>query len=359
MADRNAIELNIGLRADDSQLAGDIARIKAKVDNTSMPVGEVSNTATAQVDATTKSVEKLGDETKKTGSKAKEAMGEGGLGSVLRDTKKKFGEQIEVVQGLIGKLTAVGMVAATFYKIGEAISTAVIENLKTATDSAREFVETLETNKPVENAQKLQPELEKINQQLQYQYDIINEVNAEMAGGKSAMYLLERRAKAEANITDLKQAQAEVEKKLINELAQKNAQEASKKRDQDKKDAEAKEKAMRELADKQHDESVAGMEREAERYKAQQDSSQKILDDLERIRMEQRSAQEEQAKAMKLAAEGARDAWMRSLRDIRNEMNNTFGNDQANSLSQLSAQFQVGGIVAQAAMNRIYTEGVG
>ena len=62
---------------------------------------------------------------------------------------------------------------------------------------------------------------------------------------------------------------------------------------------------------------------------------------------------------MKLAAEGARDAWMRSLRDIRNEMNNTFGNDQANSLSQLSAQFQVGGIVAQAAMNRIYTEGVG
>ena len=61
----------------------------------------------------------------------------------------------------------------------------------------------------------------------------------------------------------------------------------------------------------------------------------------------------------KKAAEGARDAWIRSLRDIRNEMNNTFGNDQANSLSQLSAQFQVGGIVAQAAINRIYTEGVG
>jgi len=360
MADRNAIELGIGLRADDSQLAGDIARIKAKVENTPLPVtaGDMG-AATAQVDQTTKSVEKLGEATKKAGEKGKDALGEGGLGGALKDAKKKFGEQIEVVQGLVGKLTAVGAIAGIFYKIGEAISTAVIENLKTATMRADEFVAALDINKPVENAQKLEPELDKINQQLEDQYEIINEVNAEMAGGKGAMYLLERRAKAEAAIVDLKKAQAEIEGKLTIELATTNAREASKKRDADAKEREAKEKAMRELADKQADESRKGREEmEAER-EAQEKKTAAILDDLAWIRQEQIQAQQDAAKAARESANQAREAWVRSLRDIRNEMNQTFNMDQANSLSQLAAQFQIGNIVASASMNRIVSEGGG
>jgi hypothetical protein len=355
VADKNAIELSIGLRADDSQLAGDIARIKAKVDKTDMPVDAgAAKESTKATEEAAKKVEELGEKTKKAGEKGKESFG--GLGDTLRDAKKKFGEQIEVVQGLIGKLTAVGMVAATFYKIGEAISTAVIENLKTATDKANEFIDALEINKPVENAQKLQPELDKINQQLEEQVALLADVNSQLAAGRGAMYLYEQRAKYEKEILELQKARAQIEGKLTTELAQKNAQEASKRRAQEQKDAADKERKMQDLADAQQ---ALDARTAYDRMQKLQEENQDRMDSIAEIWNKQKQAQLDVQKAAEQAARATREAWVKALRDIRNESNQLFASDQANSLTQLASQFQTQTITAQAGLNRIYVEGVG
>jgi len=411
MADRNAIELNIGLRADDSQLAGDIARIKAKVDKTPMPVGEPAAEATKATEEATKKVEELGEETKKAGEKGKEAFGEGGLGGALRDAKKKFGEQIEVVQGLIGKLVAVGAVATTFYNIGKIIGDQIVDKLESASEKAANFLITVNKADAKSAVKQISDQVQKLNeeiadtdsktQQLLKTYGV-----TAITGGVSQLFVKDRQKLIDERkklLEDLKglsnrvagdkdKAQDEADAKeedkrkaLIERLGDLNAKAIIDGMDEESKiQAEAQEKiadikkAFNLLSDQDRiaQEATTQQAIAALQTKAIQDIQarrQAATDEAAKKAEEERSKEEawqdkirewneQQNEADRKRGEMAqkvRDDWMKSLQDIRQEINATFGQESANTITQFSQQLQVQTMQAAGNMNRIYTEGVG
>lgn len=409
MADRNAIEIGIGLRADDSQLAGDLARIKAKVENTPMPVGEAAPQATKATKEATESVKELGDETKKAGDKGKQAFGEDGLGGTLRSAKKKFGEQIEVVQGLIGKFMAVGAIAGIFYNIGKVIGEQIVDKLETAAEKAANFsmtvdrsdakgaikqisvrvaelnAEIADTDSVIQQAirsgsldvptlgisrlfqkdrQKLIEERTKLVGELQGLSNRIGNITPERAfqqqKGREAIGFMEQMQKLlgdankESARDDVKIFQEAEEKKLaISAAFNKLTAEQQKAIQQDvldaiaKIDAQAKEKVAA-MIEEQHRQSVEGIQREADEWQKTQEQLQDFNDGMKKWAREQQEA-----------ADKVRNDWVKSLQDIRQEINATFGQESANSLTQFSQQLQVQTMQTVGNFNRIITEGVG
>jgi hypothetical protein len=156
-------KVSMGLEADTSKVAGQVEAAKAQIES----AGGSAVTATDKVTAATK----------------KQEAALSPLGEKLKGIKKTYGEQVEVVQGLIGKLFAVGAVAGTFFKIGEAISTHVIEQLKTANDHASEFALTINRADAKAAARQVGDELTKINAALADSYSTWNTLKQTLSFG--------------------------------------------------------------------------------------------------------------------------------------------------------------------------------
>lgn len=156
-------KVSMGLEADTSKVAGQVEAAKAKVES----AGDSAVTATDKVTAATK----------------KQEAALSPLGEKLKGIKKTYGEQVEVVQGLIGKLFAVGAVAGTFFKIGEAISTHVIEQLKTANDHVAEFNLQLDRTDAKAASRQVSQEIEKINAALVDSYGSWNTLKRTLSFG--------------------------------------------------------------------------------------------------------------------------------------------------------------------------------
>ena len=83
-----------------------------------------------EIDAWIQSLKDAKNETEGMAGAAEKGFGEGGLGGKLKATKKLYGEQIEVVQGLIGKIAAIGGIATLAYSAGKAIREFIVEALR-------------------------------------------------------------------------------------------------------------------------------------------------------------------------------------------------------------------------------------
>lgn len=409
MADRNAIELGIGLRADDSQLAGDIARIKAKVEGTPIPAATASvQGATAEATEATK---KLGEETKKVGEKSKEALGEGGLAGKLRAAKKLYGEQIEVVQGIIGKFMAVGAVAVTFYNIGKVIGEQIVDKLETAAEKANNFLMTVDRSNTKSAIEKISAQVNKLNAEIADTDSVIQQL---IRGGyldiatvglarlfeKDRQKLIDERAKLGEALKglsnkiadDMRKAEQEGERKRgldhISNMEALNKISAQAMRDR----MTEEEKILEEANQRKLEISAAYVKLTAEQQKAVQEQILETIKSIDEqaaarieairdqqaqqrdefIRQEQQEyearienfqdfadAQRKWYREQQQAADKVRNDWVKSLQDIRQEINATFGQESANSLTQFSQQLQVQTMQTVGNFNRIITEGVG
>jgi hypothetical protein len=248
-------KVSMGLEADTSKVAGQVEAAKAQIES----AGGSAVTATDKVTAATK----------------KQEAALSPLGEKLKGIKKTYGEQVEVVQGLIGKLFAVGAVAGTFFKIGEAISTHVIEQLKTANDHASEFALTINRADAKAAARQVGDELAKINAALADSYSTWNTLKQTLSFGMFG---------------DDPQELLDRQKKLNDELAAFSNRIAKERRD---KQAAEEEKLLADLA-KLNQDAIRATMTEEEKIRAEaQDRIQAITDKYNQLNAESKIASEQ------------------------------------------------------------------
>lgn len=380
------IEIGVKLRADTSQLTGDVAKAKAQVDAAGADsAGKATAATKAQAAATSE------------------------LGEKLKSVKKTYGEQIEVVQGLLGKVFAVGAIATTFFKIGEAISTYVIERLKTANERAEEFRATLDkTNtaaaqvKIADKFDELNKKLVEVNAQFRPITNVMLELFPNFAGIladdankiRDELKNLNDIAQATSNnarrIRGVAQAAADAQEaeRYAKQLEALNALNAQAQLDamgeEERMEAEAQARILEII--KAHNalaaadrlakaaESTAAIQaiekaladELAKRAKAAADEAAKKAEEERKKREEEQeeyrkwwAEQEEAQRKQAEAARKAQEAWIQSLKAIRAEINATFGGEAAASITQFGQQLTVSGLQAAGNMNRIVVEGVG
>lgn len=306
-------KLSIGIEGDTSKLEKDVAAAKQKIDS--------SGTADAGEKAAAKAA----------AARAKEVEQLGVVGAKLKDVKKTYGEQIEVVQGLVGKLFAVGAIAGTFYKIGEAISTQVVAGLETANDRATKFLLTLDVADRKGAVKGIANQIQELNTAIAKTYDF-----AGFSGAFSTIFG-EGRSKLIA------------ERKILEDqlkgLSNRASDEAKKKQEEA---AEAKRKQDADTLDRMDEQGRAGRQR---------------IDDEQQKRREQfEDFQAQMAEMDRKAAEAAKkvqESWSNAFRAIREENNRAFATDQAASMVQFAQQMKLDGMLATSNMNRIVVEGVG
>lgn len=331
----------------------------------------------------------------------KQAAATSALGERLKAVKKAYGEQVEIIQGLIGKVFAIGAIATTFYKIGEAISLYVIERLKTVNERAEEFRQTISKTDEAAARIKIADKFDEINQRI---YD----TGTVLAQLKDSFLIETFGASLGDNVKDLqdqlKQLSIDAQTTFNRANLKKNFKEQQ---DAAKEAAKAQQDAAKQVANAiitarrdamTEEERIAfdaetriadlvkafneqsnadRIAKEAETYeaiaaiadtaradieakrKAAADEEARKRDD-ERQKEEEwwdklRSHQEEQEQK----AKQTRDAWSNAYKAIREESNKAFASDQAASLVQFAQQLRIEGMAASASMNRIVVEGVG
>lgn len=380
------IEIGVKLRADTSQLTGDVAKAKAQVDAAGADsAGKATAATKAQAAATSE------------------------LGEKLKSVKKTYGEQIEVVQGLLGKVFAVGAIATTFFKIGEAISTYVIERLKTANERAEEFRATLDKTNTAAAQAKIADKFDELNKKLMEvnaQFRPITNVMLELFPNFAGLLADDANKIRDElkNLNDIAQATANNARRIRGVAqAAADAQEAERYAKQiealnainskaifdslgeeEQLEAEAQARILEII--KAHN-ALAAADRLAKagetkaaieaiertlgaemdkRAKAAADEAAKTAEEERKKREDEQeeyrkwwAEQEEAQRKQAEAARKAQEAWIQSLKAIRAEINATFGGEAAASITQFGQQLTVSGLQAAGNMNRIVVEGVG
>jgi hypothetical protein len=370
----------IGIEGDTSKLKSDVAKATSDV-----------NAAGAA------SADKATDATNK------QAAATSALGDRLRSVKKTYGEQIEVVQGLIGKIAAVGAIATIFYKIGESISLYVIDRLKTANERAEEFRKTLSKTDEAAARLKIADKIDEVTEKL-YQMEVqfrpltnLIQDTVPQIGNLLGDNLKDTREQLRQLAIDAQTTtnRAELKKFLKEQI------------DADKAAAEARVNAAKTVADgivaarrdaMTEEERIAydaetriaalvkafneqsnadRIAKEAETYeaiaaiadtaRAQIEAKRKAVADEQARKIEDERRKEEEwwdklrkhQEEQDERAKQTRESWTNAYRAIREESNRAFATDQAASMVQLAGQLRIEGMTAAANMNQIIVQGVG
>ena len=316
----------------------------------------------------------------KTAAYAKAAEKElDGLGGALKDTKKRWGEQVEIVQGLIGKIVAVGAVTYTAFSTGKAITEAFIESLKTGTQRAQDFKDALDLSDVQGSLKSYDDELAKLDadmaerqsgsvlgyakSMLKSDAALQEEINSKrttreaLARTDKAKKDSEARAKAKAeseqNAKDTAKAEADKRKSVLDDLqTARHQSELSQMDERTRTEAEANDK-IKELRDKFH--TLSGVDQAA--YSKVFAAARLAIE--EDLAAKLRKIDDENAKKQIENVKRVTDAFVSSFRSIREASNSVFNTDQAASMVQFAQQMQVSATMAHANMNRIVVEGVG
>lgn len=369
-------KVSIGIEGDTSKLKADVAKA----------TNEVNAAGAASAD-------------KATDATNKQSAATSALGDRLRSVKKTYGEQIEVVQGLIGKIAAIGGIATIFYKIGESISLYVIERLKTATENVNTFRESLDRMdsraKQVQIGNKfdeLNAKLATVESQFRPVTNLMLKIMPQVGG-----IIADDADKIRAEIKGLSDFAQGVSNNI--ERIRENAKQLTTTQDQEK--AVRDFSALREQArrDSMTEEERIVADGEAKifqvmaawnlmsaqdristanatedliaqiRRKAAADAAKVIADAAEEARKkaedERRKEEEWWDKLRKhqeeqdQRAKQTRESWSNAYRAIREESNRAFATDQAASMVQLAGQLRIEGMTAAANMNQIIVQGVG
>lgn len=379
------IEIGIKMRADTSAIAGDVAKAKQQVDAAGAEsAGKATEATKAQAAATSE------------------------LGEKLKSVKKTYGEQIEVVQGLLGKVFAVGAIAGTFYKIGEAISTFLIDRLTTASEKMADFNRELDKSDAKAAQSRVVEKLAEINAKIADQATVANQVMDsflletfgttfgedlitqqnklnEMLRGLGNRIRTERQRDEDKALEEQQAKEQEQRAKQLEQLGEMNAKAmmdgmAEEERivaeaearileirkafnalsaDDRKTQQEATLAAIAALENKAIDEIRKKRQEAADEAKRKAEEERKKEEDWHDKLRQWYQEQDEADRKRAEAAQKARDAWVQSLKAIRAEINNTFGQEAAASITQFGQQLQMTGMQAAGNMNRIVVEGVG
>ncbi len=300
-------KVSIGIEGDTSKLKADVAKATSEVN----AAGAVS--ADKATDATNK-----------------QAAATSALGDRLRSVKKTYGEQIEVVQGLLGKFVAIGATVAIAYKVGQAIREYIVDALATSVEKAQAFKDTL-------NLADVQGSFRQINEQ-------VTELQSRLAASTESGFANflnimtgDTQESLRRQIVDLQQLQRS--------LAQ--TQRADERRQESEKDAARRNEEQNTLA-RMDEEGRKGRQR---------------IDDEQQKRREQfedfQAQMQEMTRQQQEAAAKVQASWAASFRAIREESNRAFATDQAASMVQLAGQLRIEGMTAAANMNQIIVQGVG
>ena len=333
----------------------------------------------------------------------KQAAATSALGERLKAVKKTYGEQVETIQGLIGKVFAVGAIATTFYKIGEAISLYVIDRLKTANQRAEEFRKTISKTDEAAARMQIADKFDELSEKLYHMEvqfrpltnflqetipQIGNLLGDNLKDTREQLRQLAIDAQTTTNRANLKknfkeQQDAAKEAAKTQQDAAKQVADAiiAARRDamtEEERIAFDAETRIAALVKAFNEQSNADrIAKEAETYeaiaaiadtaRADIEAKRKAAADEEARKREEerqkeedwwdklRSHQEEQEQK----AKQTRDAWSNAYKAIREESNKAFASDQAASLVQFAQQLRIEGMAASASMNRIVVEGVG
>lgn len=326
----NVAKVTLEVGTDTSKVAGQVAAAKAQVEAGGVAV-DAAGKATAATNAQTAATSRLGEQ--------------------LKGVKKTYGEQIEVVQSLIGKIAAIGGIATIAFNVGKAIRENIVEALKDSATRANEFIENLDFNKPRENAAQLQQRLNEINSELAFALEQQAEA---LEDQRTALFVLERRASTTREVNRLQAEANQIQKRLINDLKQANAQEDEQRKNRAKENARLEDEARKRRIEEGN--LLDRLDEEGRRGR------QRIDDEQQRRREAFEDAQAQAAaiaRAQQEAAAKVQQSWSNAYRAIREESNRAFATDQAASMVQLAAQLRMEGTVAAANMNQIIVQGVG
>ncbi len=372
-------KVSIGIEGDTSKLKADVAKA----------TNEVNAAGAASADKATEATNR-------------QAAATSALGDRLKAVKKTYGEQIEVVQGLIGKIAAIGGIATIAFTVGKAIREYIVTALEDGAERAKDFSANLNFNDPAKAAEALSAEIQRVEGELaatKEQYDNVKDAGfggvAELIAGQRKQAQLEEQLRdlrikrginekaAEAKATkDAAEKKAETEKKAAEKAAsdvasiteqarldsmteeQRIVAEAEAKIATLVKAFNAQTKEERIASDESTAEAIISIRRKAQeevekrRQDAEADAARKKED--ERRKEEEwwdklRKHQEEQDQR----AKQTRESWSATFRAIREESNRAFATDQAASMVQLAGQLRIEGMTAAANMNQIVVQGVG
>jgi len=354
-----------------------------------------------EIDAWIQSLKDAKSETEGMAGAAEKGFGDAGLGGRLKAAKKLYGEQIEVVQGLMGKFFAVGAVATTFYNIGKVIGEQIVDKLETASEKAANFLMTVDKSDAKNAIKKISDQVQSLNEDIADTDSVFQNVARSTAGKVISGGLLAFFAKDRQKIIDERAKLAEGLKGLSNRIAQEKAQADAKVQDEktDKQSAEDKRLADEKVKNEQQAANqVASLQKKAaydvmtEEQKIDADAqsarddlieahnkmskesrianaeaiSQALIDietkqnaALQKLADERNKQIEETNKKMQESAKRVADSYVSAFRSIREASNSVFNTDQAASMVQFAQQMQITATTAHANMNRIVVEGVG
>jgi len=355
-----------------------------------------------EIDAWIQSLKDAKNETEGMAGAAEKGFGEGGLGGKLKATKKLYGEQVEVVQGLIGKFAAIGGIATLAYSAGKAIREFIVEALRDGADIAAELKDKIDFTDSTDSAKQLQKAIQDVEGDIAATGEAIDENKNRLY--YSAMvneYLVNKQRQNEQELANLRRSLSIQESDAKNKALLKNAEEEKKKaKEKQERDADDQKRADEERVRNEQAaaDQVASLQKKAaydvmieeqkidadaqtardELFKAHNKMSaedrlaneQDLADAVEAINVRQERAFqriadernkhiEEINKKMEESAKRVGDAWVSSFRSIREASNSVFNTDQAASMVQFSQQMMVSATIAHANMNRIVVEGVG
>ena len=373
------IKMGIEVTADTSKVKQQLAQTAGEVNATGAAAADKATEATKKQEAATVS-----------------------LGEKLKGVKKTYGEQIEVVQGLIGKIAAIGGIATIAFTVGKAIREYIVSALEDGAEKAKDFSASLNFNDPSKSAEALTAEIQRVEGALAATKEQYDNLVAAGFGGTAALIAGQRaQSQLEEQLRDLRTRRG-VNEKAAEAKADREA--AEKKAEEDKKAAEKAAADVASITSQARLDAMTEQERivaEAEariaelikafnaqtneariaseqatidaiaaiRGKAEEDVDKKRKDaeaEAARKKEEERQKEEEwweklrkQQEEQAQQAKRTRDAWSNAYQAIREESNKAFASDQAASLVQFAQQLRIEGMAASASMNRIVVEGVG
>lgn len=320
-------KLSIGIEGDTSKLEKDVAAAKQKIDS--------SGTADAGEKAAAKAA----------AARAKEVEQLGVVGAKLKEVKKTYGEQIEVVQGLIGKIAAIGGTAVIAFNVGQSIKKYIVETLESGAEAAKDFQASMTSMDASVRLEGTKKQISEVEGQLAAAMEDAD-ANASSffrSGTLDAIY--------KRKIEQLKEQlgklrnDAKTQEDFVNKFGKGTAEEREA---EDKKKSDARAKEQADILDKLDEQGRAGRQR---------------IDDEQQKRREQfEDFQAQMAEMDRKAAEAAKkvqESWSNAFRAIREENNRAFATDQAASMVQFAQQMKLEGMLATSNMNRIVVEGVG
>jgi hypothetical protein len=291
----------------------------------------------------------------------------------LKGVNQALADSVGQAQSLFGKLAAIVGTATGMFALGQAIREYVVSALEDGSEKAKDFSASLNFNDSKKAADELRAKIQQVEGDLaatKETYDAVRDAGfgatADLMRGPEVQAKLEQELAALRRSLRIEESKATADKVKEDAAAAKKASDAKaaefdkwldtyivKLREERaaREESDAAEMvAYRDLLNKRID---ASTEYNARVDKVLEDETNARDRQIEDFRQSMRDIGDEMTKQ----AKRSQDAWVDSLRAIREESNRAFNTDQAATMVQLAGNLRTTATIATANMNRIVVGG--